>query len=590
MSVERWNEQGRIWEDDHGWLDEDQLSKCARSDELAPFDSPVPARMISNGEYMPAPQTDRQKQVEARLGELADSASKKLGMDRRKFLAGTGGMAAAFLAMNEVFGHFFDVDPIEMFEPTAYAQSAAPRDLFVLDDQLHLVRSSRKGVGTALRAISQGPSAAPQFKSNPFNPSGVADEHGQNWGVWNPALVGLPVTDECFQLVRFIKDVFLDSQVTIGILSNVTASLVSVSGAERRPPRNIQEAMQAEILTAAQTAAARNYVNEISGSTRMLAHGLLYVGKGNLPYIEEQIEKNEPDAWKGYNISFAAKIDTDPMSPMRQWRHDDEAVAYPTFELIQRTYQKIKDKKPGFKNICVHKGLAPGPPNPERGHPADLPKALKDWPNLDFITYHACIQPAFFLGGSLAELKSGKLREGVPDITWTTEYAILVAPFRNAYAEIGTTWASSIVTFPTVAAHIMGQLMKFLGPDRIVFGSDSVWYGSPQWQIDALWRFQIPEELRKKYGYPELTTDAKRKILGLNSARLHGIQQVAARDLAKTYKPVPKDYEQRMSKELKTIMEFPGYTADKMADFKAKYAALGAEPANTRYGWVRTKV
>lgn len=394
--------------------------------------------MISNGEYMPEPQTDKQRQVEARLGELADSASKKLGMDRRKFLASTGGMAAAFLAMNEVFGHFFHVDPIEMFEPTAYAQSGAPRDLFVLDDQLHLVRSSRKGVGTPLRAIAQGPTAAPQFKSNPFNPRGIADEHGQNWGVWNPALVGLPVTDESFQLVQFIKDVFLDSQVTIGILSNVTASLVSVSGgAERRPPRNIQEAMQAEILTAAQTAAARNFVNEISGSTRMLAHGLLYVGKGNLPYIQEQIDKNEPDAWKGYNISFAAKVDTDPMSPMRQWRHDDEAVAYPTFELIQKTYQKIKDKKPGFKNICVHKGLAPGPPNPERGHPADLPKALKDWPNLDFITYHACIQPAFFMGESLRELKSGKLREGVPDITWTTEYALLVAPFKNAYAEIG---------------------------------------------------------------------------------------------------------------------------------------------------------
>jgi len=591
MSVDRWNEQGRIWEDDHGWLDEDQISKCARSDELAPFDSPIPTRMISNGEYMPEPQTDKQRQVEARLGELADSASKKLGMDRRKFLASTGGMAAAFLAMNDVFGHLFHVDPIEMFEPTAYAQSGAPRDLFVLDDQLHLVRSSRKGVGTPLRAIAQGPTAAPQYKSNPFNPRGTADEHGHNWGVWNPALVGLPVTDESFQLVQFIKDVFLDSQVTIGILSNVTASLVSVSGgAERRPPRNIQEAMQAEILTAAQTAAARNFVNEISGSTRMLAHGLLYVGKGNLPYIQEQIDKNEPDAWKGYNISFAAKVDTDPMSPMRQWRHDDEAVAYPTFELIQKTYQKIKDKKPGFKNICVHKGLAPGPPNPERGHPSDLPKALKDWPNLDFITYHACIQPAFFMGESLRELKSGKLREGVPDITWTTEYALLVAPFKNAYAEIGTTWASSIVTFPTVAAHIMGQLMKFLGPDRIVFGSDSVWYGSPQWQIDALWRFQIPEGLRKKYGYPDITPEDKRKILGLNSARLHGIRQVAARDLEKTYKPIPKDFEQRMSKELKTIMEFPGYTADKMADVKERYAAIGTEPTYTRYGWVRTKV
>ena len=57
--------------------------------------------------------------------------------------------------------------------------------------------------------------------------------------------------------------------------------------------------------------------------------------------------------------------------------------------------------------------------------------------------------------------------------------------------------------------------------------------------------------------------------------------------LSKRFKPVPKDYEKRMSKELKTIMEFPGYTADNMAKLKEDYAAAGAEPSHTRYGWVR---
>ena len=140
---------------------------------------------------------------------------------------------------------------------------------------------------------------------------------------------------------------------------------------------------------------------------------------------------------------------------------------------------------------------------------------------------------------ALQEVQSGQLREGVPDISWTTEYATLVAPFSNVYAEIGTTWASTIVTFPTVAAHIMGQLMKFMGPDRIVFGSDSVWYGSPQWQIEALWRFQIPEEMRERYGYPEITEADKRKILGLNSARLYGIEGVESGNLEERFKPVP---------------------------------------------------
>jgi uncharacterized protein len=588
MSLRVWNEKGRAWEADHGLLDDEQIAKCARADNADLFPSPVPTRMISNGEYMPALQTAKQAQVEAKIAELADSTSRKLSLERRRFLSGTGGMAAAFIAMNEVFGRFFDVDLVEMFEPVAYAQSGVPHDLFIFDDQLHMVRGSQRAGGAGLRALAQGPSSAPTFKANPYNPKNLPDERGEIWSVWNPALVGLPINAGNAQIVQFIKDVFLDSQITVGLLSNVTASSVTMGAEARRPPKNVQEALRGEILTAAQTAAARDFVNQISGSTRMLAHGLLYVGKGNLPWIQEQTDKNEPDSWKGYHISNAAKVDNDPESLMRQWRHDDEEIAYPTFELIEKNYRKLKSKKPGYNNICVHKGLAPGPPDPLRGHPGDLPKAAKDWPNLNFITYHSCIQPAMFLYDSLEEVRSGKLREGVPDISWTTEYAVLAAPFKNIYAEIGTTWASSVVTFPTVAAHIMGQLMKFMGPDRIVFGSDSIWYGSPQWQIDAFWRFQIPEEMRKKYGYPELSAVAKRKILGLNSAKLYGIKGVDRGNLASRFKPVPKDYESRMSKELKTILEFPGYTADNMAQLKDKYAAAGAEPSHIRYGWIRT--
>jgi hypothetical protein len=590
MAVERWNEEGKIWDDDHGLLSEEQIAQCARADVAEPFRSPVPTRMISNGEYMPIPQTEKQKQVEARIKELANSASKKLGVSRRKFLASTGGMAAAFLAMNEVFGRFFNVSPVEMFEPEAYAATGAPKNLFVFDDQLHFVRGSVDSAAvSALRAIAQGPTT-PGFTANPFNPDGLEDEQGDPWGVWNPALIGMPFRRDIFHIVQFIKDVYLDSQVTVGVLSNVTAGF-------DRGFRSVEEARPNEILTARQTALGRNFINELAGSTRILAHGLLYVGVGNLRYIQEQIDQNQPDSWKGYNITFAAKVDTDPNSLMKQWRHDDEDVAYPTFEVIANAHRRLKAKKPGLNNICVHKGLAPGPPDTaERGHPRDMPKAAHDWPNLNFITYHSCIQPAFFDYQSLAEIRlsesSGgalQTREGVPDIKWTTEYAILVGPFRNCYAEIGTTWASSVVTFPTVAAHILGQLTKFMGADRIVFGSDSVWYGSPQWQIEALWRFEIPEDMRRKYGYPELTQAAKRKILGLNSARLYGIPGASEPASPGRYKPVPADYESRIPDSLKTELEFPTFGADNMTKFKENYLALGAEPSNARYGWIRTK-
>ena len=74
--------------------------------------------------------------------------------------------------------------------------------------------------------------------------------------------------------------------------------------------------------------------------------------------------------------------------------------------------------------------------------------------------------------------------------------------------------ASMIVTFPTVWAHLIGQLLYYTGEDNIVFGSDSLWYGGPQWQIDALWRFQIPDQIQEKWRYPSLDHRAKRKILG----------------------------------------------------------------------------
>src|SRR5215831_4005822 len=221
MPVERWNESGRVWEEDQGLLEPDQVAKCRRADVAEPLSSPIPTRMVSNGEYMPAPQTDQQRQVEARLEALADEASRRLGISRRQFLCGSGGLAAALLAMNDVYGRFFDVSSDELYEPAAHARAAPPKDLFVFDDQLHLVRGSRPSPAD-LRAIAQGPSSAPRVKSNPFNPRRQRDERGEVWGVWNPALVGLPIDTAYAHITQFIKDVYLDSQVTIGLLSNVT--------------------------------------------------------------------------------------------------------------------------------------------------------------------------------------------------------------------------------------------------------------------------------------------------------------------------------------------------------------------------------
>src|SRR3989440_4314279 len=315
--------------EEDSWLSERQLAGWTRADQADELGSPVPTQVVSNGEYFPLPQTLQQSQVELRIAELATEASRRLGMSRRRFLASSGGMAAAFIAMNEVFGRFFDVNPLELMG-SARAQGAVPRDLFVFDDQLHMIRESFGGP-LALRAMSQGAGAAAAaagFDKNPFNAEGLPDELGRPWSAWNPSLGQTPITGANFHLVKFIKDVYLDSQVAVAILSNAPLGLFEPpDGAKPRIPRSVDESLGAMNLTGYQTAAVRDWVNGIAGSTRLLAHGQLFPGRQNLGFMQQQIDQFHPDSWKGYNIAYTAKLDDDPQSELKQWRPGDGTVA-----------------------------------------------------------------------------------------------------------------------------------------------------------------------------------------------------------------------------------------------------------------------
>ena len=92
----------------------------------------------------------------------------------------------------------------------------------------------------------------------------------------------------------------------------------------------------------------------------------------------------------------------------------------------------------------------------------------------------------------------------------------------NVYAELGSTWFNLTRSLDD-AAHVLGKLLTHLGPERILWGTDSIWYGSPQGQIDAFRAFAISEEFQERFGYPALTDDAERLILGGNAARLYAL-------------------------------------------------------------------
>jgi len=656
--------------EEDAWLSDEQLEQVSPA-EREPFQGPVPTRMISNGEYMPHPQTQQQKHVEQRVQELADRAAKKLGVSRREFLSNSGGMAASFLAINEVFGKkFFDVEPVEMFEPAAWKERGTPSDLFVFDDQTHIVRSSSNGP-QSLRALAQGPGSVstgagftpalrPPF-GNPNNgrggnPAGV-DELGSTWSPWNPGQLGPdyppnpgPATTDLgeFHLGQYINRMYLQAQTSVSIISNANVALFTPPGdTVPRAARNIAESLSGEILTGWQTAQCRDFINALAGSTRALAHAQLYPGEGNKhdplfgDYTQWQIENMDPDSWKGYNVALAASAA--PGADFGRWRLDDEVIAYPTYDIIVANKHMLK-KHPGFFNICIHKGLSaavgptgtqPGGSNniPQFGNPDDMVKASTDWPQLNFIIYHSGIRPSFWVLQALNDIENSAgsmapttLRDShghtVPNIRWSTQFAQICAGrysagaeptsnspssnrrLKNVYAELGTTMASMIVTFPTVWAHLIGQLLYYMGEDNIVFGSDSLWYGGPQWQIDALWRFQMPDDLKRRWAYPDVTESAKRKILGLNSARLYGLK--AGRDETCDDKGTYRqgdlaNYAVHMQpgSAIDAALRGVGYPTpvqaasliphDNLTRIRKQYAEMGGGRSNTRFGWMRTR-
>ena len=94
---------------------------------------------------------------------------------------------------------------------------------------------------------------------------------------------------------------------------------------------------------------------------------------------------------------------------------------------------------------------------------------------------------------------------------------------------------------------MLGMMIDAFGADHVLWGTDSIWWGSPQWQIEAFKRLEMPEPLAKRFGYAPLTVEAKRQILGLNAARVYGV------DPAALVKPVPSDYVDRLRKTVQGV-------------------------------------
>jgi uncharacterized protein len=255
-------------------------------------------------------------------------------------------------------------------------------------------------------------------------------------------------------------------------------------------------------------------VNGFAGSQRMLGHFIFVPGQpGWLDAIDHGIEALKPAGWKGYTIGD----NTHKEISRYPWYMDDENLTY-------RGYEKFD--KAGIRIVAVHKGLFP--PSDEEHFPRltsyarvdDVGKAAKDWPQLNFLIYHAGYR---YTGDGNPALAT-KQFDATGRMDWVSDLAEVPAKYGvgNVYADLGASFAAICLSQPRGAAAMLGILIKGLGADHVLWGTDSLWFGSPQWQIEAFRRLEIPDDMQRQHGFAALGPAdgaVKEAILGRNGAR-----------------------------------------------------------------------
>ena len=170
------------------------------------------------------------------------------------------------------------------------------------------------------------------------------------------------------------------------------------------------------------------------------------------------------------------------------WRMDDRKVAYPLFERMLEH---------GINLVQVHKGDTQGLEALDDAHPRDVHQAALDFPDMNFIVHH------------------------------------LAFPFEDAAIDLGarlpnvylamSTWINMIKIAPIETAMRMGKLLRWCSSEKVLWGSESPIWPRAQHLLDLSWDFQIPEDLQRGWGFPEITDEDRRLMFGGNMLRLLGM-------------------------------------------------------------------
>jgi hypothetical protein len=424
---------------------------------------PVELAPVSNGEYVPPPQNAVLRETERRARDLIERNARRRGMSRRDFLKTSMATAAVFFALE------------------------------ACSSEEHAARTGRPRGGT-LRVPPEStvdPDAARDALGGNefvfdvqthFLEYDLSTPSGNFGGGFPQSSCGEADARACFSIEHYLDEIFLRSDTNVAVVSAIPAS-------DDNGP-----------LSHARMDEARRIADRLCGDGRVLMHGQPLPAVGNLEArldaMSGIVQRYPVRAWKVYTHAPAP------------WFLDDHdrGVA----QVGKAFLDRVRETRVPI--VCVHKGFAGGN---RYASPVDIGPAAAAHRDLRFVVYHS---------GYEAGNQEGAYQPngGGVDRLIRTLADVGIEPGGNVYAELGSTWFNAMRD-PEQAAHVLGKLLVAVGPDNVLWGTDSIWYGTPQTQIEAFRAFEITPEYQERYGYPALTAEVKRKILGANAAALYGV-------------------------------------------------------------------
>ena len=455
-----------------------------KSEPERPLVPPLAFHPPSNGEFCPSPPTALALRRQQRWREVVERTSRRLGMTRRAFAESACGTAAWLLVMNQV--------------------------------------ACSDGGGAGSGAGSGGAGGARGGGAGTSGSGGTADAGVVGQDVSGFEVDGDMAVDQAQARERLVHDPFVFDVQTHISFDEITPWPPS------SPPQKVLDFLKRIWVSSNTTVAcvsgvpatrplgaanveARVHLRELMdrlGGPRLLFHCNANPElPGEPDYMAEVAGKYKGiAAWKVYPHSQAAR-----------------GLDHPDFEPFLQRARELD-----IKLVAAHRGISTGGDYNSAGSPKDVVLAAKKTPDLNFLVYHAGWEASSDENHPYSATAPEAELRGVDRFIRALKNTG-IGKDGNVYAELGSTWANLIMRGAEGAAHVLGKLLAQLGPDRVLWGTDCVFNDGPQGQIDAFWTFVISAQLQQQFGYPALTEEVRRKVLGLNAARLYGVDVGAVR-------------------------------------------------------------